>query len=173
MRRMALPVAALSLSAVGLIGIASYEGYTERAVIPTAGDVPTVGFGSTVRADGSRVQMGDRTTPVQALKTVQAHLARIEQPFRDSLPGVEMTQASYDTWVDFVYQFGLGNWQKSSMRQELLAGRPEAACEALLMYRFSNGYDCSTVVNGLRNKICWGVWTRQLERRDKCVAALQ
>ena len=37
---------------------ATPEDYTDRAVIPTKGDVPTVGFGSTRHEDGSRVQMG-------------------------------------------------------------------------------------------------------------------
>ena len=39
-------VGALSLSAAALIGLATHEGYTGKAVIPTKGDVPTVGFGA-------------------------------------------------------------------------------------------------------------------------------
>lgn len=170
--RIRIAVAALSLSAAGLIGIVTHESYTESAVVPTVNDRPTVGFGSTIHADGRPVRMGDVLHPVDALKTVAAHLNRTEQSFRDSLPGVEMTQASYDTWIDFVYQFGIGNWLKSSMRRELLAGNPRAACDALLLYRYSGGYDCSTVINGKRNTRCWGVWTRQLERQAACLAAL-
>lgn len=163
-------VAALTLSAAGLIGIATHEGYTERAVIPTKGDRPTVGFGSTVREDGSAVQMGDRTDPVRALRTVQAHLDREERAFRESLPGVALTQGEYDVYVDFVYQYGIGNWRGSSMRRHLLAGDYRAACDALLLWRKAGGYDCSTLVNGQPNKRCWGVWTRQLERHRKCIA---
>lgn len=173
MSRPKIIVAALSLSAAGLIGIATHEGYTERAVVPTQGDVPTVGFGSTVRADGTRVQLADRTSPVQALQTVGAHLGRTEQAFRDSLPGVEMTQASYDLYVDWTYQFGLANWRGSGMRRELLAGQPRQACEALLRWRYAGGYDCSTLVGGQPNKRCWGVWTRQQQRHAACLAALE
>ena len=36
---------------------------------------------------------------------------------------------------------------------------------ALLAYRFSGGYDCSTP----GNKRCAGVWTRQLERYETCM----
>lgn len=163
-------VAALTLSAAGLIGIAVREGYTDSAVVPTQGDKPTYGFGSTVKADGSPVKMDDKITPVRALQTVQAHLSREEQQFRESLPGVELTQGEYDLYVDFMYQYGISNWRTSSMRRNLLVGSYRAACDALLAWRKAGGYDCSTTINGQPNKRCWGVWTRQQERHEKCLA---
>jgi len=163
-------VAALALSAAGLVGIVTREGYTEKAIIPTKGDVPTAGFGSTVHADGTRVRMGDRLDPVRALFTAQAHIARDEAKFRDSLPGVSLTQGEYDLYLDFTYQYGIGNWRHSGMRRNLLAGNYTAACDALLRYRFAAGYDCSTTINGQPNKRCWGVWTRQQGRYAKCLA---
>lgn len=165
-----IAVAALALSAAGLVGIVTREGYTEQAIIPTKGDVPTAGFGSTVHADGSRVRMGDRLDPVRALHTAQAHISRDEAQFRASLPGVALTQGEYDLYLDFTYQYGIGNWRSSSMRTQLLAGNYAAACDALLRYRFAAGYDCSTTINGQPNKRCWGVWTRQQERHAKCLA---
>lgn len=167
--RMRIIVSALALSAAGFIGIVSREGYTETAVIPTKGDRPTTGFGSTFREDGTAVRMGDRTTPVRALHTAQAHLSKEEQKFRASLPGVALTQGEYDLYVDFVYQYGSGNWGTSSMRRQLLAGNYRAACDALLMWKRAGGYDCSTMINGQPNKVCWGVWERQQERRAKCL----
>ena len=163
-------VAALSLSAAALIGMVVNEGYTDTAVVPTKGDVPTVGFGSTVQPDGSPVKMGDRTTPVRALQTVQAHLSREEQQFRDSLPGVALTQGEYDLYVDFIYQYGIGNWRASTMRRNLLTDNYRGACDALLAWRKAGGYDCSTTVNGQPNKRCWGVWVRQKERHARCIA---
>jgi hypothetical protein len=55
-------VAALTLSAAALVGIVLHEGYTDRAVIPVKGDVPTIGFGTT-----TGVKLGDTTTPPKAL----------------------------------------------------------------------------------------------------------
>ena len=165
-----IAVAALALSAAGLVGIVTREGYTEQAIIPTKGDVPTAGFGSTVHADGTRVRMGDRLDPVRALHTAQAHISRDEAQFRASLPGVALTQGEYDLYLDFTYQYGISNWRGSSMRTQLLAGNYTAACDALLRYRFAAGYDCSTTINGQPNKRCWGVWTRQQERHAKCLA---
>ena len=160
-------VAALSLSAAGFVGIANNEGYTDKAVIPTKGDRPTLGYGSTFHVNGSPVRLWDKTDPVNALQIKLAHITKEEQLFRNSLPGVYMNQEEYDTWMDFVYQFGSGNWLKSSMRKELLAGNPAQACQALLMYRYADGFDCSTP----GNKICMGVWTRQLARKDRCMKA--
>lgn len=165
-----LVVAGMVLSAAGLVAIVQDEGYTDTAVIPTKGDRPTVGFGSTFHEDGSPVKLGDRTTPARALIKAQAHIGREEQQFRDSLPGVKLTQGEYDLYVDFMYQYGIGNWRISSMRKNLVAGQYRAACDSLLSWRKAAGYDCSTMVNGKPNRRCWGVWERQLARHQKCMA---
>lgn len=162
-----LVVASLSLSAAALVGIVAHEGYTDKAIIPTVNDRPTVGFGSTFHENGQAVKMGETTTPVRALIKAQAHISKEEERFRASLPGVKLHQAEYDLYMDWVYQFGTGNWIKSSMRRHLLAGNYRAACDSLLLYKFSGGYDCSTP----GNKRCAGVWTRQLERHAACLAA--
>lgn len=158
-------IAGLSLSAAALIGLVVSEGYTDKAVVPTINDRPTVGFGSTFHEDGKPVKMGDTTTPVRALIKVQAHVAKEERVFRESLPGVALHQGEYDLYLDWTYQYGTGAWAKSSMRRNLLAGDYTGACKALLAYKFSGGYDCSTP----GNKRCAGVWTRQLERYETCM----
>nr|WP_197986277.1 glycoside hydrolase family protein [Massilia sp. CFBP 13721] len=159
--------AALALSASAFVGIISSEGYTEAAVVPTKNDRPTVGFGSTFRDDGAPVQLGDRITPVRAVQRAAAHLSKEEAAFRASIPGVELHQAEYDLYMDWVYQYGTGAWRASTMRRQLLAGQYGAACDALLLYRKSDGYDCSTP----GNRTCPGVWTRQLARHKKCMEA--
>lgn len=162
-------VAALSLSAAGLIGLVRQEGYTERAVIPTKGDVPTVGFGSTKHSSGEPVRMGDHTDPVRALIAAGEHIGAEERRFRASMPGVALTQGEYDLYMDFVYQYGTGNWSSSSMRRHLQAGRYRDACDSLLQWRRQAGRDCALPVNWGPNG-CKGVWTRQQERHAKCLA---
>ena len=159
-------VASLTLSAAALIGIAVSEGYTDRAVIPTKNDRPTLGYGSTFHADGTPAKLGDKTDPVRALVMLQAHISKEEASFQRSLAGARLYQHEYDAYMDFVYQFGHGTWWKSSMRERVLAGDYRRACDALLLYKFSGGYDCSTP----GNKRCSGVWTRQLKRHQKCVS---
>ena len=163
-----ITVAALSLSFAAAVGIAVHEGYTTDAVIPTKGDVPTYGYGSTVKADGARVRMGERTDPVNALKKAHAHITREEARFRASLPGVHLTQGEYDVYMDWVYQYGMGAWHKpKSPRTWLLQGEHVAACDALLHWRFVGSYDCSTP----GNRRCMGVWTRQQARHKACLEA--
>jgi lysozyme len=160
-------VAALTLSASAFIGLVSHEGYVESAMIPTKNDRPTVGFGSTFHEDGSPVKLGDRTTPVKALVKAKAHIDKEERIFRASLDGASLSQAEFDLYMDWVYQYGTGAWSKSSMRRHILAGEHIASCNALLKYRFSGGFDCSTP----GNKRCAGVWTRQLLRHSDCMGA--
>lgn len=166
-------VGGLSLSAAALVALIIAEGYSDKAIIPTKNDVPTVGFGSTYHADGTRVRMGDTIDPVRAVATAYTHISKDERLFRDSIPNVPLYQAEYDVYMDFTYQYGIGNWMVSSMRSHLIRGEYQKACDALLMRRKAGGYDCSTTVNGQPNKVCWGVWTRQLERHARCIGADQ
>lgn len=160
-------VAALSLSAMGLVGLAMDENYVGQAMIPTKGDVPTLGFGSTTHADGRPVRLGDTTTPSKALARTLQYIQVDETDMRKTLEGVALHQAEYDVYIDWRYQYGATAWRNSSMLRELRAGNYPAACQALLKYRFSAGYDCSTP----GNRVCAGVWTRQIKRHAACMEA--
>lgn len=164
-------VAALSVSAAAFATWQASEGFTSTAVIPTKGDVPTIGHGSTRYEDGSRVQMGDTITRKRAAELARNLMRKDERDFAASLPATaRLHQAEYDVYLDFVGQYGIGNWRQSSMRRQVGAGQYVQACQSLLKYRFAAGYDCSTMVNGKRNQRCWGVWQRQLERHQACMA---
>lgn len=162
-----IAVAALSMSMAGFVGLAVRENYVADAMIPTKNDRPTLGLGSTFHEDGTPVKLGDKTTPVRALIKAQAHITKEEVAFRASLPGVLLHQAEYDLYMDWVYQYGARAWRGSTMRLALVDGDYVQACDALLLFKYSGGFDCSTP----GNKRCAGVWTRQLERHAKCIGA--
>lgn len=163
-------VSGLSMSLAALLAWVLAEGWSPTPIIPTQGDVPTIGHGSTRYEDGTPVKMTDPPiTRARGLELARNLHSEEEIRFRASLPGVELTQGEYDLYIDFVGQYGIGNWRASSMRRHLLAGEYDKACDALLLYRRAAGYDCSTLVNGRPNKICWGSWERQLARHAKCV----
>lgn len=166
-----MAVALMTISAGGFALWKQNEGYTSVAVIPTKGDVPTIGHGSTRYEDGRRVKLGDRIDRKRAAELARNLQKEDERAFAASLPGVKLTQGEYDVYINYVGQFGMGNWRKSSMRSNLLAGNYVAACRSLLKYRRAAGYDCSTIINGRPNKRCWGVWTRQQQRYADCMAA--
>lgn len=167
--RQRIAVTVLSLSAAGFATWQASEGYTPVAVIPTKGDVPTIGHGSTRYEDGSPVRMGDTITPARAEVLARNLNSQAEKQFAASLPGVKLYQDEFDVYMDFVGQYGIGTWLKGSPRRDLLAGNYAQACNDLLKYRYAAGFDCSAP----GNKRCAGVWTRQLERHAKCMSAQQ
>ncbi|CUI09847.1 Lysozyme [Janthinobacterium sp. CG23_2] len=171
-----MAIAALTMSAVGFVGIATREGYTDNAVIPTKGDKPTHGFGTT-----EGVKMGDRTNPVKALQRAMADVQKYEGAVKQCVRA-PLSQAEYDVYVDLAYNVGPTNFcysvdragritGPSTLSRRLAAGDYRAACEAILMYRFAAGYDCSTLVDGRPNKRCYGVWTDRQRSHAQCVAA--
>lgn len=160
-------VVGLAMSAGAFATWVASEGFTDRPVIPTKGDVPTIGHGSTRYENGAPVGMADPPITRQRAAELARNLhSQEEARFKASLPGVRLTQGEYDVYVDFIGQYGIGNWRASSMRRHLLRGDYRQACDALLLYRRSAGFDCSTP----GNTRCAGVWTRQLQRHVKCVA---
>lgn len=167
MSKARIAVNTLRLSAAGFLAWAISEGFTPEPVIPTKGDVPTIGLGSTRYEDGTPVRMTDPPITRERAEQLARNLhTEEERRFKDSLPGAYLTQGEFDVYLDFTGQYGIGNWRKSSMRRHVLAGEYRQACNALLRYRFAAGYDCSTP----GNRRCYGVWTRQLERHAKCMA---
>lgn len=163
-------VTALTVSAAAGLATLGAEGFRSAPYIPTQGDVPTIGYGSTVYEDGKKVTLQDPPiTKERAIQLVKNHKSKDEVMFRESLPGVKLTQGEYDLYMDFTYQYGITNWRSSSMRRHLLNGEYLQACNALPAWRNQAGRDCSLPQNW-GPKGCKGVWTRQLERQAKCLA---
>lgn len=194
MRHPKVAASALSLSALAFVGLITHEGWFERATVPTKGDVPTVGPGLTQRPDGTPVQLGDTIKPVEGIQRSHAHIAKDEAGLKACVTG-ELSQVEYDLLMDFSYQYGVGAACSSPMVKYINAGKYVEACQAYAQYRFMTDtvphqgweayrfdpqgkpirwrYDCSTISSstGKPNKVCWGVWTRQKTRIDKCMAA--
>lgn len=180
--RQRIAVAVLALSAAGFSAWKTSEGDGPTTVqpgvgevhhpyIPTKGDVPTIGHGSTRYENGTLVKLTDKPITAQRAEQLARNLlSEEEQRFRASLPGVKLFQPEYDLYLDFTGQYGIGNWRGSSMRRDLLAGNYVQACHDLLKYRFQAGRDCKLPQNW-GPKGCKGVWTRQQERHAKCMAA--
>ena len=166
-----IAVAALSFSAAGLGALVLSEGYTDRAVVPTRGDRPTVGFGSTFREDGSPVALGDTITPPKAVARTLAHVQKDERGLKRCVTA-PLTQGEYDLMVDFGYQYGVAAQCASSIVEHANTGRYRESCEVYRLYKWQgkrpNRRDCSRPVNW-GPKGCKGVWLRAEERAEKCL----
>jgi len=135
-------LAALALSAAGLIGIAVSEGWEPVARPPVPGDVPTGGFGST-RSETGPMQAGERIDPVRGLILLQRDAAEAERIVRRCAP-VPMHQHEFDAFVSLAYNVGAGapgvkdgfcvlkSGRPSTIVRLLLAGDYAGACRAIL-----------------------------------------
>lgn len=166
-------IAALVLSAAGLVGIAVNEGYSSSAYPdPVLGTkVPTIGFGTT-----NGVKMGDTTTPVKALQRKLSDVQQFEGAIKQCVK-VPLHQYEYDAYVNLAYNIGPGKsgvvdgfcWSKrggySTLVQRLNAQNYAGACDAILMWKKAGDVDCS--VPG--NKVCSGLWQRRLDLHKQCI----
>lgn len=157
-------IASLAFSAAGLVALVNEESFTSTAVIPVKGDVPTVGFGSTYREDGSKVQMGDTITPQRAVARSMAHIQKDESNLKNCVRE-PLTQGEYDILVKFSYQYGTYTTCKSGIVRNINAKNYVAACAVYLEYNLVAGKDCR-----IRENKCYGVITRNKERYDACMA---
>lgn len=151
-------VAALCLSAAGLVGLVSYEGYTDRAVIPVKGDVPTIGFGTT-----TGVKMGDRTTPNAALGRALQDVSKFEGAIKRCV-GVPLSQGEYDSLVSFSYNVGEAAFCRSTLVRLLNSGDYAAACGEIARWVFVAGRDCRVRSNG-----CYGLVVRREQEKRACL----
>jgi lysozyme len=146
-----LQVAALSLSAAGLVGIAVHESFRDTAYIPVPGDVPTVGFGST-----TGVRLGDRVTVERGLMLLAKDASNAEQAVRRCAP-VPMFQHEFDAWTAFVFNVGEGAFCRSTAARLLNEGRYEDACNQMPRWVYAGGRKLA------------GLERRRAEEQAKCL----
>jgi lysozyme len=145
------------LSAAALVGITLQEGYTDKAVIPVPGDVPTIGFGTT-----EGVKMGDRTTPPKALARALSDVQKYEGALKKCVT-VPLHQYEYDAYTDLAYNIGAGAFCGSQIVARVNALDYAGGCDQILRWRFYQGHDCSLRENA---RLCGGLWARrQLEAK--------
>lgn len=128
----------LVLAASTLVGLALHEGYTDKAVIPVPGDVPTKGFGTTRNPDGSSVKMGDTTTPQRALVDLLRDASKFEQAVKRCAP-VPMHQYEFNAYVSLTYNIGEGAFCRSTIVKKLMSGDYAGACAELDKWVFVAG----------------------------------
>ena len=139
MSRARLAIAAMTLSAAGLVALVSHEGYTDRAVVPVPGDVPTIGFGTTRRDDGAPVRMGDSTTPVRALIRAAADVSDAERRLRVCIGDVPMHQHEWDAIVGWAYNVGTSAACSSTLVRKLRARDYAGSCDELRRWVYVAG----------------------------------
>lgn len=134
-------IAALVLSAAAFVSLIVSEGYTDNAIIPVKGDVPTYGFGTT---DG--VKMGDTTNPVAAVRMALRDAEKFEGAIKQCVK-VPLSQNEYDAWVKFTYNIGASAFCKSTAVRLLNAGNYRGACDQMLRWVYVKNNKIQGLVN--------------------------
>jgi lysozyme len=122
------PIVGLGISGIALVGLLVAEGYRDTAYIPVAGDVPTIGFGTT-----QNVRMGDKITVPQALDRALTDVQKFEGAMKRCVK-VPLHQYEYDAYVSLTYNIGEGAFCRSTLVRKLNAGDYTGACEQILRW---------------------------------------
>lgn len=146
-----IAVAALSLSATGLVGIISHEGYREIAYKDIVG-VPTIGFGTT-----EGVNLGDKTTPVKAIHRALSDVHKFEGALRKCVK-VPLSQGEYDAYISLSYNIGASAFCKSTLVKKLNTGDYQGACNEILRWNRAGG------------KVIRGLTTRRQDEYIRCTS---
>lgn len=155
--RLRIKVAALTLSASAIVGMAVHEGYRGQAYYATADEkargISTLGFGDT-----QGTKPGDTTTVEKALVRLLARTGEFEDGLRkctgeDAL----LFQYEWDALVSWAYNVGLKNACTSTLMKKLKAG--QEWCSELLRWDRQSG----VVLPGLTK--------RRRDEYDKCRGA--
>jgi lysozyme len=104
----------MEISEKGLRLIKHFESYFDTAYL-CAANVPTIGWGTTVYADGREVALGDVCTRAQAEVFLQHDMKRFCEGVTALTEGVGLSQLQFDALVAFAYNCGLGALRGSSL----------------------------------------------------------
>lgn len=134
-------IAALSVSASLLVGIAIHEGYSDTPYLDSV-NVPTIGFG---RTEG--VKPNQRTTPerelIALLKDLDGRKAALARCITVPLYPHEL-----EAFMSLAYNIGTGAFCNSTLVRKLNAGDYAGACKEILRWDRAGG----VVLKGLTKR---------------------
>lgn len=121
-------LATMSISGLALVGILVAEGYKDKAYVPVAGDVPTIGFGTT-----EGVKPGQTITVPTALQRALKDVQKFEGALKACVT-VPLHQHEYDAYISLSYNIGSGAFCRSTLVKKLNAQDYAGACLEILKW---------------------------------------
>lgn len=145
----------LATASIGVVTV--NEGFSPSSYQDSAG-VWTICYGET-----KDVKAGQFKTKLQCDAQLQESLKQHGSVLNDvpeDIPAVVALGA-----LDMAYNIGVSGFNNSTAKKWIILRDYKRAGEAVLSWRYitRNGkkYDCSQLVNGKPNKVCWGLWQRR------------
>ena len=136
-----IKLAALTLSASALVGIAGWEGYRGNAYQDIVG-IWTIGFGTT-----ESVKQGQTIDPVKALQRKLDDVQTFEGAIKQCVK-VPLHQYEYDAYLSLAYNIGPTAFCNSTLVRKLNREDYAGACSEILRWNRAGG----KVVQGLVNR---------------------
>ena len=122
----------------GLNLIKEKEGLRLKPYLCSAG-VATIGYGSTMYADGRKVTLKDAAiSEKQALELLANTLGKYEKAVNDYVK-VQLTQNEFDALVSFTYNLGAGNLLSSTLLKKINAGDKAGAANQFDVWNKAGG----------------------------------
>nr|DAF78405.1 MAG TPA: Lysozyme [Caudoviricetes sp.] len=139
----------MKISQVGIDLIKQFEGYRGNAYPdPATGAEPwTIGYGTTIYPNGSKVKKGDTASQVRAEEYLRHDVAKFESGV-SALLTAPTTQGQFDAMVSLAYNIGLGNFGKSTLLKKHNARCYTCAADQFRVWNRANG----KVMNGLTKR---------------------
>lgn len=110
------------------MGLLLHEGFSDKAYIPVAGDVPTIGFGTT-----QNVKMGDKITATGALVRAMQDVHSFEGALKTCVK-VPLHQYEYDAYISLSYNIGAKAFCSSTLVRLLNNQDYDGACKQILRW---------------------------------------
>lgn len=138
-------ISALLITAALIGSVTTYEHFVADAMIPVKGDVPTIGIGTTVYPDGTKVQLGDKIDR----KTAEIYLKGDLDKFKVGMSKcikAPLYQNEFEAMLSLTYNIGVSAFCNSSIPTKLTTGQHEAACRTILQFNKMKDYSKPKVV---------------------------
>jgi lysozyme len=114
----------MKVSDKGLELIRKHEGFSAKPYLCPA-KVPTIGYGNTFYADGSKVTMSDASLTKDAANSLlRVVVAKFEKCVNECVVP-EIEQNKFDALVSFAYNLGCGSIKKSTLLKKVNADKDD------------------------------------------------
>ena len=128
----------MKISAMGLELIKEFEGFSANAYLCPA-KIPTIGYGNTFYANGTKVKLGEQISKTDALELLEKV---VNKDFADKifpLIKVKVSQNQFDAMVSLAYNIGVGNFSKSTLLKKINSSDFDGASNEFLKWNKSGG----------------------------------
>lgn len=108
----------MTTSHKGIDLIKEFEGFRADAYLDQGG-VPTIGYGSTMYANGQRIKLGDSITESDATSLLMWNVGLKTAAINGLTYNVKLNQDQFDALSSFTYNVGVGAFTNSTLLKVL------------------------------------------------------